>query len=216
VKPLSEALLYAFVDADYLQGRSPVDLAHALCAGGADLIQLRAKRWPLEEIERTARALRQETRRWEVGLVINDHPSIAASAEADFCHLGQEDFFDSGHARVSEIETGGAGIGLSSHAPAQAERAVRAGAAYVAVGPVFATPTKPDAPPVGLEYVRWAAGNLSIPWFAIGGIHAGNLDAVLEAGARRVCLVSALLTPSRVTETCQAFKTRLRSAFSKT
>lgn len=104
------------------------------------------------------------------------------------------------------------GIGLSTHAPAQAERAVAAGPAYVAIGPVFATATKPGAAPVTLDYVRWAAANVTIPWFAIGGITLANLDQVLAAGARRICVVSALLLAADLVRACQAFRARLGSA----
>jgi thiamine-phosphate pyrophosphorylase len=103
-------------------------------------------------------------------------------------------------------------IGLSSHAPDQAQRAVAAGASYVAIGPVYATPTKPAVPAVTLDYVRWASQNVRIPWFAIGGINLERLDPVLEAGARRICVVSAILNAANVTQACQAFKERLFSA----
>ncbi|MFM1944365.1 MAG: thiamine phosphate synthase, partial [Verrucomicrobiota bacterium] len=76
-------------------------------------------------------------------------------------------------------------------------------------GPVFATPTKPGRLPVTMEYVRWAAANLSVPWFAIGGIDLGNLDELLEAGARRVCVVSAILRASDVGVACREFRRRL-------
>ena len=101
--------------------------------------------------------------------------------------------------------------GLSTHAPAQAQRAIESGADYVAIGPVFATPTKPTATPVTLDYVRWAAENIRIPWFAIGGIHAGNVDQILEAGARRICVVSDILKASDPQKTCALLKTKLAS-----
>ncbi len=84
-----------------------------------------------------------------------------------------------------------------------------AGADYVAIGPVFATGTKPTAKPVTLDYVRWAAANVCVPWFAIGGINLRNLDAVLTAGARRVCVVSAILNADDVTAECRKLRTRL-------
>jgi thiamine-phosphate pyrophosphorylase len=213
VKALADCRLYTFVDTAYLGGRAPTEVARQLCDGGADLIQLRAKGWPASEIRRLAEQLLPVAQQAGVWLVINDHPQIARDVGAPLCHLGQEDFFDAGHRRVSEVVGPGATlqIGLSSHAPAQAQRAVAAGAAYVAVGPVYATATKPGAKPVTLDYVRWAAANIAIPWFAIGGIHLSNLDAVLAAGARRVCVVSAILTASDVAQACHAFKTRLAS-----
>jgi thiamine-phosphate pyrophosphorylase len=128
------------------------------------------------------------------------------------CHLYA--FVDTAHRHVSELVPAGRSlqIGLSSHAPEQAERAVAAGAAYVAIGPVYATGTKPSARPVTLEYVRWATAHVSIPWFAIGGINLQNLDDVLAAGARRICVVSAILNAPDLVQACQAFKARLPCA----
>ena len=105
-------------------------------------------------------------------------------------------------------------LGLSTHSPAQAERALLATPGYIAIGPVFATPTKPGRPGVTLEYVRWAAKHVPIPWFAIGGITLQNLDDVLKAGATRVCVVSDILNAPDIARACRAFKDRLTSAAS--
>src|SRR5215510_12783542 len=95
MKPLFECRLYAFVDTRYLQGRSAELVAAQLCEGGADLIQLRAKNSSAEEIQEMAEAILPVTRKAGIGLVINDDPAIARRAGADYCHLGQEDFFES-------------------------------------------------------------------------------------------------------------------------
>lgn len=213
MKPLAECLLYTFIDTAYLRDRDPTTVAEQLCAGGSDLIQLRAKGLPLDQVRDMVMSLLPILDRSDVSLVINDHPQLAAEIGAPLCHLGQEDFFDAGHKHVSEV-AGGSGslqIGLSSHAPEQAERAVAAGAAYVAIGPVYATPTKPSARPVTINYVRWATAHVKIPWFAIGGINLQTLDPVLEAGAKRVCVVSAILNAPDVAKACQQFKDRLLS-----
>src|SRR2546423_2713746 len=222
MKPLSECHLYTFVDTTYLHGRTPQEVARELCDGGSDLIQLRAKTSARDEIRRMAEAILPITRQGNVGLVINDHPDIASEVGAELCHLGQEDFFDAdghqenpnsatgrhevnerarglslssfrGEGRGEEVGRSQALFGLSSHAPAQAQRAIAAGAAYIAIGPVYATGTKPSVKPVTLDYVRWAAADVRIPWFAIGGINLDNLDDVLKAGAKRICVVSAIL-----------------------
>jgi len=86
-----------------------------------------------------------------------------------------------------------------------------AGPDYLAIGPVFPTPTKLGRPAVTLEYVRWAAANLTLPWFAIGGITLSNLDDVLAAGATRVCVVSAILNADDPVKACLEFKKRLAS-----
>ncbi len=211
MKPLADCRLYTFVDTAYLAGRDPAELARQLCDGGSDLIQLRAKGLPPDEVLRMAEAVAPVVRRRGVRFVINDHLDIAGAVRADVCHLGQEDFFDAGFTHVSQL-TGrpeDCEIGLSSHAPEQALRAVAAGADYVAVGPVFPTGTKPGRAAVTLDYVRWAAANLPVPWFAIGGIHLANLDSVLAAGATRICVVSAILNASDIAGACREFRKRL-------
>ncbi len=211
MKPLSDCKLYAFVDAAYLRGRRPGDLARALCDGGADIIQLRAKDFPLEDIRRMGEAIAPICAAAGVPLVINDYPEIAANLGADFCHLGQGDFFGQGHTHTAALRKRypEMRLGLSTHSHAEAERALQAEPDYIAIGPVYPTATKPEAEPVTLDYVRWAAANGRVPWFAIGGINLQNLDHVLAAGARRICVVSAILSAPDIAFACRAFKNRL-------
>jgi thiamine-phosphate pyrophosphorylase len=206
LRPLDSCRLYTFVDTAYLHGRDPSEIARQLCDGGSDLIQLRAKNSSPAEIRRLAEQVLPITTAAGVWLVINDHPEIAKEIGAPLCHLGQEDFFDAGHKHVSEFPLP---VGLSTHAPAQAERAIAAGAAYIAIGPIYPTGTKPTAKPVTLEYVRWAAANVRIPWFAIGGINEQTIDDVTAAGARRICIVSAILDSADVARACRYFADRL-------
>ncbi|HOX58427.1 MAG TPA: thiamine phosphate synthase [Candidatus Paceibacterota bacterium] len=231
MKPLSECRLYAFVDTAYLHGRTPAVVAQQLCDGGADLVQLRAKLSQPDEVRRMAEEILPVTQRAGVGLVINDYPALAWELGAEFCHLGQEDFFGAGYTEVSQLATGSgpdgmlaegkrAGnarvrIGLSTAAPEQARRAEAAGADYLGVGPVFPTGTKPSARAVTLEYVRWAAANVRVPWFAIGGINLENVRDVLAAGATRVCVVSAILNAGDLAATCRRFKAHLCAARSE-
>jgi thiamine-phosphate pyrophosphorylase len=211
MKPLADCKLYTFLDTAYLHGRAPELVAQQLCDGGSDLIQLRAKNSAADEIRAMAERILPVTRRAGVGLVINDHLEIAQAVGAEFCHMGQEDFFEAGHHDISEIRNPKSElrIGLSTHAPAQAQRALVAGADYIAIGPVYPTGTKPGAKPVTLEYVRWAATNATVPWFAIGGINLQTLEAVLQAGAKRVCVVSAILNAPDVVKACAEFKSRV-------
>jgi thiamine-phosphate pyrophosphorylase len=212
VKPLGDCKLYTFVDTAYLHGRTPELVAQQLCDGGSDLIQLRAKNSSPEQIRRIAEIILPVTKRANVGLVINDHLEIAREIGAEFCHLGQEDFFDTGYKSVSELRTPDSElrIGLSTHAPAQAQRALNAGADYIAIGPIYATGTKPTAKPVTLDYVRWAAANATVPWFAIGGVNLQTIDAVLAAGAKGICVVSAILNAPDIAQACAEFRERLK------
>lgn len=220
MKSFADCRLYTFVDTAYLAGRRPDSLTRQLCDGGADLIQIRAKGSPLEDVRRLVAAVLPIAQSAGVWCVMNDHAALACELGVPVVHLGQEDFFEEGgFTQATELWTkvnptpvrSHPALGLSSHAPDQARRAVAAGADYVAVGPVFPTGTKPGRPAVSLDYVRWAAGNLSVPWFAIGGIHLGNLDQVLDAGAQRICVVSAILQSPDVTAATAAFRRALRS-----
>lgn len=201
MKSLAECRLYTFIDTEYLRGREPGAVALELCAGGSDLIQIRAKKSTREEITRMAGEILPVTHGAGVGLVINDYPDVAAEIGADFCHLGQEDF--------AAAERPATPFGLSTHSPSQALQAIAARPAYIAVGPIYATATKPGAYPVTLDYARWASANVRIPWFAIGGITLSNLEEVVLAGAERVCAVSAILNAPDIAEACRQFRKRL-------
>jgi thiamine-phosphate pyrophosphorylase len=217
--PLAQCRLYTFVDTAYLRGATAASVAGQLCEGGSDLIQLRAKNWPLERIRQLAGEIGPILRRANVGFVLNDHWDIAQEAGADLCHLGQEDFFGARWTHAAQLPRNTSCglnaaplLGLSTHSPAQALRATAADPAYIAVGPVYATATKPAAPAVTLDYVRWAAAHVKTPWFAIGGITLETLDAVLEAGAGRICVVSAILNAPDIAATCRQFKRRITAA----
>lgn len=211
MKPIRDCRLYTFVDTAYLKGRDPVAVAAALCEGGSDIVQIRAKGLPPSDVRRLVETVVPVLASAGVAAVVNDHPEIAMACGAPWVHLGQEDFFDAGHRQVSELPCRRAGcrVGLSTHAPDQCERAILAGADYVAIGPVFATGTKPTARPVTLDYVRWARATVQVPWFAIGGINLTTVDAVVEAGARSICVVSAILIAPDIAAACREFRRRL-------
>ncbi|HQC42897.1 MAG TPA: thiamine phosphate synthase, partial [Verrucomicrobiota bacterium] len=147
MKRIEDCRLYTFIDGAYLNGREPGDVARALIEGGSDIIQLRMKNAAPEEILRAAQSVVKITQAAAIPLVINDHPQVAAAVGAQYVHLGQEDFFDAGYREVKEVLEGlkptfknpAFRVGLSSHAPEQALKAEAAGAAYLGVGPVYAT-----------------------------------------------------------------------------
>jgi thiamine-phosphate pyrophosphorylase len=217
MKPLAQCRLYTFIDTAFLGARQASVVARQLCDGGSDLIQLRAKGATADAVCRLAEQILPVLHRAGVGLVINDHWDIACKIGADFCHLGQEDFFGAGWTGSSQLLASGGSphlplLGLSTHAPEQALRALAARPAYIAIGPVYPTATKPGVAPVTLDYVRWAAANIPIPWFAIGGINLGNINEVLHAGATRICAVSATLNAPDPAEACRQFRQHLSRA----
>ena len=155
------------------------------------IVQLRMKDAPREEIVAVAKAMRRITRGTDTLFIVNDDPSIAAEVEADGVHVGQSDMRPTEIRRLyPSIKI----IGLSTHGPDQARSAVRDGADYIGVGPIYATQTKEDVcAPVGLGYLDWVVSNITLPFVAIGGIKEHNIGEVAAPGARCCALVSELV-----------------------
>jgi thiamine-phosphate pyrophosphorylase len=159
------------------------DFLEAAIRGGVDMVQVREKELADRELLAALEEARAVTRRLGVALVVNDRPDLAVLSGADFVHVGQDDL------PVEAARRFGLGVGLSTHARREIDAAQ---SDYIAVGPVYATPTKAGRPPVGLELVRYAAERARAPWFAIGGIDVGNVADVVAAGARRIAVVRAI------------------------
>lgn len=187
---LERARLYGIVDLGYCAAADAAAMAAKLCRGGVDLLQLRAKTLAPAEVERLAHAVHAVTRDAGVPLIINDHPQVAAAVGAEGVHVGQD---DQAVARARAQVGPGVLVGKSTHSLAQAEAAQREGADYIGFGPLYATGTKPDYVPIGLQDIAEAHRRVQVPIFCIGGVNAARLPEILAAGARRVVVVSALL-----------------------
>lgn len=162
----------------------------ALLDGGVDLVQLRMKGSSDADVLREAAWMLAACADAGVAFLLNDRPDLAVAADADGVHVGQD---DTPVAAARAVVGAGGIVGLSTHDPDQLAGAPAA-ADYVAVGPVWATPTKPGRAAAGLAYVAHAAARADDrPWFAIGGIDTTNVHAVVEAGARRIVAVRALV-----------------------
>jgi thiamine-phosphate pyrophosphorylase len=158
-------------------------------AGGADLFQLRDKHASDDELVVAAQQARERCHAAGALFVLNDRPDLVEPCGADGVHVGQDDMPVD---RARAIVGPDAIVGLSTHSMQQAQAAGRSGADYIAVGPVHATPTKAGRPAIGVEPVKYAAAHVTVPWFAIGGIDAETVGAVVEAGARRIVVVRAI------------------------
>ncbi|HEU4977476.1 MAG TPA: thiamine phosphate synthase [Solirubrobacteraceae bacterium] len=181
---LHDACLYLVADTAALER-----VLDAALAGGVDVVQLRDKTASDEELLRAAQAIGARCREAGALFLVNDRPDLAAAAGADGVHVGQDDEpVAAARALVGEDAI----VGLSTHSVEQAHAGARSGADYIAVGPVHETPTKEGRAAIGLEPVRWAAANVDVPWFAIGGLDARNVHEVVDAGARRVVVVRAI------------------------
>jgi thiamine-phosphate pyrophosphorylase len=180
---LAGARLYFVTDA------VSADLLEAALAGGVDIVQLRLKDADDEEIVAAGPVFRAACDRHGALFVLNDRPDLVEACGADGVHVGQE---DESPARARAVVGPGRIVGLSTHSEEQLEAAMEEPVDYVAVGPVFETPTKPGRPAVGLELVRVAAATTRLPWFAIGGIDVENASDVVAAGAERLAVVRAI------------------------
>jgi thiamine-phosphate pyrophosphorylase len=156
---------------------------------GVDVVQLRDKRLEARPLLDLAEIVRRRTLEFGALFFVNDRVDLAIAAEADGVHVGQQDLSPAEARRQMGPQ---ALVGLSTHAPGEILAAASSEADYMAVGPVYATPTKPGRPAVGTELVRFAAAHPAQPFFAIGGIDRGNLEEVLAAGASRIAVVRAL------------------------
>jgi thiamine-phosphate pyrophosphorylase len=165
------------------------DLLRDAIAGGVDIVQLREKELPDGELVSVARALLALSERVGALFVINDRSAVAREVGADGVHVGQDDMPVE---HVRELVGPDMLIGLSTHAPEEIDAVDPAVVDYIGVGPVHTTPTKPGRPAVGLELVRYAAAHAPVPFFAIGGLDAGNIAETIEAGAERVCVLRAI------------------------
>jgi thiamine-phosphate pyrophosphorylase len=185
---LSAARLYVLLTGS--QCRASLDWTiERAAAGGADVIQLREKGLSDRELVARARDVREWTRRAGVLFVVNDRPDVARLVGADGVHLGQDDLPVKDARRVVGPD---ALIGVSTHTLDQVRRAVLDGADYLGVGPVFPSRTKPFDHFPGLDFVREAAAETSLPAFALGGIAPDNVGRVAAAGARRVAVGAAV------------------------
>lgn len=191
MRPLADCRLYGILDLGYVARESLVSMARDMIAGGVDLIQLRAKGHPPDAVEAMGWEILPVTRDAGVPFIINDWPQVVAAIGADGVHVGQD---DAPMADVRAVVGPSMIVGRSTHSLDQARAAAAEPADYIGFGPLFATPTKPDYVPIGMDDIRQVhEAHPSLPIFCIGGIKRENLSTVLAAGARRVVIVSGIL-----------------------
>jgi thiamine-phosphate pyrophosphorylase len=209
VKPnLTNARLYGILDLSYVLVPDASAVAEAMVKGEVDLIQLRGKEKSMDELVRVAAKIYEITSRASVPLIVNDHAEIAAKVPVEGVHVGQD---DDSVAIAREKAGRELFVGKSTHNLQQAIAAQREGADYIGFGPIFATPTKPDYQPIGLNGIRQVHLDVTLPIFCIGGIKLENLPKVIAAGARRVAIVSGILKAPDIAKYARACKKLLTS-----
>ena len=198
--------LFKKVDIYPVIGTAPV--LEAVIAGGAKIVQLREKNYADRDFFNLARQFREITERHRVLLIINDRIDIALGVGADGVHLGQKDLPAESARRLAPDLL----IGVSTHNLEEALAAEKAGAAYINIGPIFSTPTK-TAKPLGVKAIREIAPKINLPFTVMGGIKHENVAAVLEAGARRIAVVTALTQAEDIEKATREFIRLTRASF---
>jgi thiamine-phosphate diphosphorylase len=178
-----------FVTPDEAEEKRLLAVVEDALEGGVDAVQLRLKSASARELFPLAKIMREIAARVGAALYVNDRADVALAAGAAGVHLA-------GHslpvAAARAVLKPPFQIGVSCHSVADAIQAEAEGADYVYLGTIFPSPSKPDAPPLGLDELNRARREIGIPVIAIGGITAENVGAVLSAGADGVAVISAI------------------------
>ncbi|GAW93934.1 thiamine phosphate synthase [Calderihabitans maritimus] len=210
VREIFNTDLYGITCEEYARGRNNVETVQEMIKAGIQIIQYREKKKKSLYKYQECLQIREITRRAGVTFIVNDDVDIALLVKADGIHIGQEDLPAD---KVRELVGDDMIIGVSTHSPEQAWDAVRRGADYIGVGPIFPTKTKEDVcDPVGLEYLEYVVENLSIPFVAIGGIKEHNISQVREKGARCIAMVTEIVGAEDIPKKVEAIRKVLAAA----
>ncbi len=197
--------LYVLISSS-IATKSVKETTRLVIDGGADAIQLREKTISDSEFISLAGEVRDITTKRGSLLIINDRVHVAREINADGVHLGQQDMSALEARNIIGDEKI---IGVSTHNVTQAMQALKDGADYIAIGPIYPTSTKDHEPSVGIQIIRKISGAVNIPFIAIGAITLENLNEVLNAGAPRVAVCSAIIGSKDIYSTTKQFKEKL-------
>jgi len=202
--------LYLIITGEYGNGRGTLEIAAAAIAGGTDIIQMREKNRPRQELIGSGRKLSKLCKNNGVIFIMNDDPRIAKETDADGVHLGQEDIEKHPVEEARKILGRGKIIGISTHSIKTFRKACAEDVDYIAYGPVFPTEIKENC--VGTEDVGRIMAMTKKPVFFIGGINLANVDTLLAKGAKNISLIRAITQASDVRFAVKEFKKRLEKA----
>ncbi|MCX7921917.1 MAG: thiamine phosphate synthase [Clostridia bacterium] len=199
---------YCLTAEEYSKGRDNIEVVKAMINAGVKIIQYREKDKKLLQKYKECLQIRELTSNAGVTFIVNDDIDIAILVKADGIHIGQDDLPIE---KVRELVGEEMIIGLSTHSPEQAQDAIKRGADYIGVGPIYKTFTKKDVcDPVGLEYLEYAVKNVNIPFVAIGGIKEDNMQQVLHKGAKCIAMVTEIVGAEDIEAKISSVKQKLR------
>ncbi|MCM8900171.1 thiamine phosphate synthase [Caldicoprobacter algeriensis] len=199
--------IYCITAEEYSKGRTNIEVVTQMIEAGIKIIQYREKDKKLIDKYRECVQIREMTQKAGVTFIVNDHVDLAMMVGADGIHIGQDDLPVE---KVRELVGERMIIGVSTHSPEQAQKAVAGGADYIGVGPIYRTFTKKDVcQPVGLEYLEYVVKNIDIPFVAIGGIKEHNVLEVRKAGAKCIAMVTDIVGADDIKAKIESIRKRL-------
>lgn len=200
--------LYCITAEEHSRGRSNIEVVKEMINSGVKVIQYREKdKKPIHKYFECLE-IRAITKDASVTFIVNDDIDIAMLVKADGVHIGQDDLPIE---KVRELVGKDMIIGLSTHSPKQAQEAVKRGADYIGVGPIYKTYTKKDVcDPVGLSYLSYVVQNIPIPHVAIGGIKEHNMMEVVKHGAKCIAMVTEIVGADSIEEKIKNIKENMK------
>jgi thiamine-phosphate pyrophosphorylase len=200
--------IYGITGEEFSRGRNNLDTVSHMIQAGIKIIQYREKEKNMGERYRECAVIREMTLKAGVTFIVNDHVDLALAVAADGIHVGQEDMpIDV----IRRLTCGKMIIGLSTHSPEQAERAVADGADYIGVGPIFSTKTKKDVvDAVGFDYLDYVVKNIPIPFVAIGGIKEHNAAELVERGAYCLAMITEIVAADHMIEKVKNIRNNMK------
>jgi len=188
--------LYVITGEEFSKGRSTAQVVEQALKGGAQVIQLREKKYSTAKLIELGKQLRKLTLEYQATFIVNDRVDVALAVDADGVHLGQDDMPLADARKLLGTKKI---IGISVDNLVEAKKAEKTGADYIGVGPIFPTNSKDDAAaPLGLDTLKDIAQNITIPIVAIGGINTTNVSQVIKAGADAISVISAIVSAADI------------------
>ncbi len=206
-----ETDIYCITASQFSLGRSNLEVVRQMLEAGIKLIQYREKDFSMLQKYRECLGIRDLTAQYGACFIVNDDVHLALAVESDGIHVGQDDLPAE---KTRELVGDKMLIGLSTHSPEQADKAVKSGVAdYIGVGPLFQTFTKKDVmPPVGLGYLDYVVSHRQIPFVAIGGIKEANVAEVIKHGATCICMVTEIVGNPNIGAKIQSVREQIAKA----
>lgn len=198
--------LYLVISREYALEKSSLDIARQAILGGIDILQMREKNIPRNELLLLGRQYAQACKESGVIFIVNDDPYLVSLVGADGLHLGQEDFESYTTEKLRRI-IGNKIIGISTHSLEQFEKANKDDFDYISFGPVFPTKTKDYF--IGTKDMDRVLGMARKPVFIIGGINKDNIDIILKHGAKNIALIRDIVQAPNITAAARFYKEKL-------